>query len=186
MNKAETLKILTVLQVSYPAFYKNMTDQDIDTAVDLWHSRFQNEPYQLVDAAVRALIDGDEKGYPPNIGAVKGYIRRLTQQEEMSEAEAWAIASKAVQSFDWTHPQKTFDALPERIQKAIGSVSVMVEWGKSPVEQFNTVIASNFQRSYRAIAAREKEYNALPEDVRLMISGISNRMALTASVESEG
>ena len=37
----------------------------------------------------------------------------------------------------------------------------------------HSVVASNFQRSYRVISSREKEINALPADVRKFVEKLS-------------
>ena len=50
-----------------------------------------------------------------------------------------------------------------------------------------SVVASNFQRSYRAKETRRRELEALPSDVRLMIDSIaeSNAKSLTDGKEKE-
>lgn len=39
-------------------------------------------------------------------------------------------------------------------------------------ETVHSVVSSNFQRSYRAISAREREINALPAEVRALVQRI--------------
>jgi len=47
-----------------------------------------------------------------------------------------------------------FDAVTQRI---IGSKQILYQWAMMDSNQVQSVIASNFQRSYRALAAGEKE-----------------------------
>lgn len=186
MSIAETLSILAILKAAYPAFYKDMTRKDADAVVDLWASMFVDEPLEIVAAAVKALIVTDEKGYPPHIGAVKAKIRTITEPQELTEGEAWALVSKAVRRTDWNNPKKEFDKLPEIVQKAIGSANMLLEWGMVDEQTFGTVIASNFQRTYRAKAAAEKEYRALPSDVRMIAEQMAKKLSLTGGGENDG
>ena len=178
MNREKTLKIMAVLKGAYPNFYRGMTPADANGIVALWQEMFSAEPYELVAAAVKALIASDPEGYPPHIGAVTEYIRRLTAPEERTEAEAWAIAAKAVRRTDWNHPEIQFDALPPDIQAAVGSPHTLVEWGKLSEDTFGSVAASNFQRSYRAKRQRAKEQAAIPPSVRQAVRAISDQVAL--------
>lgn len=41
-----------------------------------------------------------------------------------------------------------------------------------------SVVASNFQRSYSVRAKSDREYAALPSDIRQMISGVADQLAL--------
>ena len=100
MNRPETLKILSVLRAAYPAFYAKMSRREADGVVALWESRFQDDAYSLVSAAVAALIDADEKGFPPHIGAVKAYLRRITEPEGLSELEAWKEKFSTIYALD--------------------------------------------------------------------------------------
>lgn len=165
MNRTETLAVMSVLKASYPNFYRGMTPADAAGIVALWQEMFADDEYAVVAAAVKALIACDAKGFPPHIGAVKDYIRRLTAPAERTEAEAWAIAARAVRNTDWHHPEKQFAALPEDIQAAVGAAETLVEWGKLPEETFSSVAASNFQRAYRARRQARREQEAIPASV---------------------
>jgi hypothetical protein len=178
MTKDETTAILAILKAAYPTFYQNMRVKDAESVVNVWHTMFAEDDPKIVTAAVQALIVTDVKGYPPHIGAVKEKIRLLTQPEEMSELEAWSLVTKAVTNTQWQHPERQFDKLPEIIRNALGSASTLVEWGKVDESAFNTVIQSNFLRTYRAKAARAKEYNALPANVKALISGMGDNTKL--------
>ena len=43
----------------------------------------------------------------------------------------------------------------------------------------NSVVQSNFMRSYKVAVAQEKERAMLPESTRQMIAGLAERMAIT-------
>jgi hypothetical protein len=124
----------------------------------------------------------DKKGFPPVIGQVKEYIRKLTAPEEMTEQEAWALVAKAIRNGTWGAKEE-FEALPPQIQRIVGSPTQLSDWAKMDSDSVHSVVASNFQRSFRAKAKADKEYAALPSEVKAAIGGLSNMMRLEAGDE---
>ena len=61
---------------------------------------------------------------------------------------------------------KEFAALPEDVQRSVGSPSVLREWAMMDTETLNSVVASNFMRGYRARAVQVREMQKLPPAVR--------------------
>lgn len=177
MTLEETSAVMDVLTVAYPQFYKTQTDMEKLMAATLWAEMFADDDVRAVLAAVKALIASDTKGFPPVIGAVKDKLRLLTQPKEMTEQEAWALVSKAVRNGNYG-AQAEFDKLPPVIQRIVGSPSQLREWAAMDSDTVQSVVASNFQRSYRARAAHEREVQALPTSVRQAIGGFSARFAL--------
>ena len=170
MNREDTIKILSVLRGAYPAFYRDITKQEAESTIALWESMFDEEPYELVGAAVKAFISGDGKGFPPAIGQIKERIRQITQPEEMTEQEAWALVSKALRNSAYGSEEE-FAKLPAEVQGVVHDPGQLRQWAMSPAEDVETVIASNFMRSFRAKLKVNKEYMALPTSVKqLMIS----------------
>ena len=177
MTLEETSAVMDVLTVAYPHFYKTQTDSEKLMAATLWADMFADEPVGVVLAAVKSFIASDEKGYPPTIGAVKAKIRLITTPKEMTEQEAWALVAKAVRNGTYGSREE-YDKLPAVIQRIVGSPTQLREWAAMDRETVQSVVASNFQRSYRARAAHEREVMALPSSVRQAIGGMSAQFAL--------
>lgn len=177
MDRTETLQIMAVLRGAYPAFYRDMGRKEADSVVNLWAEMFRDDPAQLVAAAVKGLIESDEKGFPPTIGQVKAKLRLLTGPREMTETEAWSLVSKAVCNGLYGSEEE-YAKLPPAVQRAVGHPSVLREWAMLDADELQTVVSSNFQRSFRAISAREREIARLPADVRAMLGEMSRVMAL--------
>lgn len=184
MNREETLAILGVLRAAYPNFYKDKGKGELEGIVNLWVDMFQDDPAQIVAAAVKAHIASDEKGFPPHIGAIKTAIVKLTKppELEMSEMEAWALVRKATRNGVYG-AQKEFDALPPIVQRVVGSPSQLKEWALMDEDVVASVISSNFQRSYKARAEHAKEFLALPMDVRQTMEALGGGMGLSALTE---
>lgn len=177
MKRKETGIIMDILATAYPRFYAGPDAPDPEKAVALWAEMFADDDVRLVAAAVKALIAADSKGYPPHIGAVKEKLRQLTAPEQMTPAEAWGLVLKAINRSGY-QAREEFDKLPPLIRRVVGSPSQLRDWGMMDSNTVQSVVASNFQRSYQARARQDAEYQALPSDVKQMLSAVSERFAL--------
>lgn len=173
MNKQEMAQVMAILKAAYPAYYAKISKEDAIVAVNLWTDMFSEEDAAVVVAAVKALIATKTDSFPPGIGAVKERIARLTRPMEMTEIEAWALVAEAVRKTDWNHPEKQFKNLPGDVQAVLGSPHTLCEYGMVSEEQFNTVVASNFQRSFRAKRQHIRDYEMLPLNIKNLISQIT-------------
>lgn len=171
MERSDVLEIMAVLRGAYPQFYRGISRKEAEDTVNLWLDMFQQDDANLVGAAVKSLIDTDEKGYPPHIGAVKAKIRLLTAREEMTEAEAWGIVSKAIRNGTYGAAEE-FEKFPPILKRIVGSPNMLREWARMDSDTVHSVVASNFQRSYRAVSAREREIAKLPPDVQEIVRQI--------------
>lgn len=179
MNRNETLSIMSILKAAYPNYYRDMSRADAEGVVNLWTAMLSDYPVQVVSAAVKAHIATDKKGFPPHIGAIIDAIVKITAPEEMTEAEAWAHVSKALRNSNY-NSESEFAALPEVIQRIVGSPAQLREWAMMDSDTVQSVLQSNFMRSYRARAENERQYLALPADVRGTMSQLAAAMSMPA------
>ena len=184
MNQKETIAVLAVLKTAYPQFYRGLSPQELQETVTLWSEMFAAEDFQVVKAAVKAHIATDAKGYPPHIGAIKAAIRKITQPDEMSEMEAWGYVASALRNSGYNSVTE-FDKLPPVVQRIVGSPSQLREWAMMDIDTVQSVVQSNFMRSYRVRAQSEREYLALPENVRELMAQLAGSMAMPALKESD-
>jgi hypothetical protein len=100
----------------------------------------------------------------------------ITRPLQMSEMEAWGRVKSAMSYYN---AAETFERLPPILRRIIGSPNQLREWAVMEAETVNSVVQSNFMRSYKAVVAQEKERAMLPESTKQMIAGLAERMALT-------
>lgn len=177
MTREETLAIMAVLRGAYPMYYRDMKRSEAESVVALWTEMFKDDDAQVVALAVKAHIANDKKGFPPHIGAIKEAIVKITAPEEMTEAEAWALVVKAIRNGNYGS-EKEFEALPPVLQRLVGSPHQLKEWAAMDADVVSSVVASNFQRSYKARAAHEREQLSLPGDVRAAMIQIADGMKM--------
>lgn len=178
MTYDETLIIMGTLRVAYPQYYRNMTQKDAESAAALWAEMFSCDDLPMVIAAVKAFIAVDTKGFPPHIGAIKEQIAKIKEyssDDELTEAEAWKMVSDASKGY---YGARDFDDFPKDIKRIVGSRNMLHTWGMLPEDEVETVVASNFMRSYRAIKAYNREHQKLPEATLNFIQLLSDRMAM--------
>ena len=177
MTAYETGAVMDVLTAAYPQFYAKVGADDMAKTIALWAEMFKDDDVSIVKIALKALIATDEKGFPPHIGAVKAKIRQLTQDEPLSETAAWALVSKAIRRSTY-YSHEEFDKLPPVIQRVVHSPEQLREWAMAEGDSLETVIASNFQRSYREISRREQAFAALPSDIQGMTKKLAAGKAM--------
>lgn len=174
MTREETKTILAIMKAAYPNFYRDMTKEDASNTINLWSTMFADEKPQIVIEAVKSLICTLK--YPPTIADVKEKIALITQPPAMTEMEAWSRVCGAISYY---HANEAFANLPPMLQKIVGSPNQLREWAMMEAETVNSVIQSNFMRSYKAKVVQEKEYAMLPESTKQLIAGLAQKYSLT-------
>lgn len=175
MTLEEAAKIVGILEFNYPDTRRHQSDEAYITYIRNWHSFFEHDSFELVEAAVRAYIATSTERFMPNVGQIKEQIRKLTAPEQMSEAEAWTRIKKAL-SNGLYGAEEEYAKLPPVLQRLVGSPSRLREWAQMDADTVESVIGSNIQRSYRAISAQEAEWAKLPAGYREHMRQLSGQI----------
>ncbi len=178
MTRQEALAVLAMLKTAYPSFYKDYSKEELNAAVNLWATMFSEEPIQVVTEATKALMCTLK--YPPTIADVKEKIAMIKQPLMMTEMEAWQRVKAAISYYN---ASENFAELPPILQKVVGSPNTLREWALMDGEVVNSVIQSNFMRSYKAKVAQQKEYAMIPSSTKQLIAGLSQRLSLEDDYE---
>lgn len=171
MTMQDTAKVMAILQAAFPAWARGMSDEDGASVLNLWAMMFADDPAQDVLAAVQALIATQVEGYPPTVGAVKAKMDALRNPNAMTEGEAWKRIYRAI--CNGIHGSvKEFNALPESLQRIVGSPNQLRDWAVMDADTVNSVVASNVMRAFRTCEAAARETRMLPESLRTAIAGM--------------
>lgn len=177
MTREETAEILAVLKAAYPESFKAIKMRDGLAMIGLWQNMFENDSYDIVKAAVMALIATRKVGYSPTVGEVKEKIQSFRERGNLTEQAAWALVAKACRNGLYGYREE-FYKLPPEVQRAVGSPEQLHAWAAMDADTVESVVASNFMRSYRVFAAREMEREMLPESVRNVIGPLADGMKM--------
>lgn len=179
MNKREAAQIITVLQINYPDSFKGKTDELITATVNLWASIFRDDAYQDVNNAVMAHMSADTNRFMPPVGVIKARLVKMQHPDEMSDMEAWGYVSKALRNGIYGYTEE-FEKLPPVIRRIVGTPMQLREWAMMDSDTVQSVVMSGFRKSYAARAESEREFLALPSDVREIMTQIASGMAFPA------
>ena len=155
--------MLDLLEAAYGSgFYK---DTDREKVLKLWTVMFADDDPAEVLIAVKDCISTLQ--FPPKVADIKSRIAQNHLAGQMTEMEAWAIIRDAVEhAISYPKAETLFEQMPKILQRVVGSPSQLRAWRAVDDSEFETVIASNCQRTYRTLAMREASYHALTSDVQ--------------------
>lgn len=175
MDFEETIKIMAVLKATYPQYYRDATKENLRPSVKVWQTVFKEYDYDLVSHAVMAFIASDIKGFPPAPGMIMDKLQKIVGPNELTELDAWSMVRKAVSNSRYSAEQEFFK-LPASVQSAVGDYKTLKAWAEIDEGELDTVIQSNFMRSFKARSQADKEYRSLPSDVKNFIKDLSQGM----------
>lgn len=183
MTVSETKTILTILQCEYPQSFTRLDDRQMAAKARLWSDEFAQDDYGIVSAAVRMLIKSNRE-FAPNIGQIREKMHQLASPDAMTETEAWALVSKACQNGLY-RSKAEFDKLPTEVQAVVGSPEMLKQWAMMDADEVESVVASNFMRSYKVFEKRAQEKALMPPDVRELLEGTTTRMMIGGESKNE-
>jgi hypothetical protein len=184
MIKKEMAEILAIMQANYPDDFRGMSDTAMNAKINLWFMQFRDDEYKDVLAAVMAHIATDTNRFMPPVGVIKAKLVEIRQPDEMTEMEAWDLVSKATRNSTYNSAEE-FAKLPPVVQRLVGSPMQLREWAAMDTETLQSVVASNFQRSYKVRAKSEREYLALPSSVKTYMASLAGGMKMPALPDGE-
>lgn len=181
MTRDEVVKIIFAIKNTYPNWMPNATEKDLGEVANAWS--FILEDYEAVDVlyALKGYATTTNSGFAPSVNQLIDCIHKPEEASYPTEVEAWGMVRKAINNGTY-NSVKCWEALPEIVQKAVTPDNIR-EWASTPIDSIETVIASNFQRSYRTVVARESYEARLPHDQKeKTLIDIRERMLLDGSI----
>ena len=169
VTRDETIELLMMVQAAFP----NYKPPDKTVAVNTWFLMLADYPYQQVQMALKAYIATDTSGFAPSIGQIIDKMQMINSHAEQNEMEAWSLVSKALRNGNYKSKEE-FEKLPDLVKEAVGSPENIHNWAQADIKSIESVIQSNFIKSYRLVVSRQKEIQKLPKEIKAMISGNKN------------
>lgn len=171
MTRDEAKKIVMVIASTYP----NWHPLDMSFTVDAWALMLESFSYQQIAAALKAFILSDTSGFAPSVGQLTGLLDRVGSSQEPSEMEAWSLVSNALRRSTY-YAESEFEKLPEIVQKAVGSPSMLRNWAQTDMQSVENVVQSNFMRTYRQEITKNREKRKIPQNVLKALEQSDNRL----------
>ena len=183
MTREEVTQMLSLLKVTYPAFYSKMKRDDLILIVDLWSDMFRDDDVNIVKYALKELI-ATHSGYPPDIAAVKNKMKELCSSAtgEATDEDLWLVLKKSVSNGLYGAEQE-FEKLPAVLKRYVGTPSTLTEMALIDTDTFNTVTHGQFLKQIKVIKEREEYSQNMPDDVKRLISSVYKPLVETATVK---
>ena len=155
------------MEMSFPNFH---VDEKVKTLmINTWEEMLKDYSYECILMALKTYVLSNTSGFAPSIGQLIEATRIVDTQTSLTETQAWEIVSRALRD-SYYHADEQFQKFPEIVQRVVGSPSQLRNWGQSELETVETVIQSNFMRTYRVEVMRENQRSKAPKEVKMMIS----------------
>lgn len=184
MTYEDTRKVLSVIRASFPQHFAKWTAEQGKEFLAVWSDMFEYDDPMLVMTAVKSYIRSNTSPFPPSVGQIVDLMNKLTSPKGMTEQEAWSYVNKALRNSIY-NSQREFDELPPDVQCTVGSPNQLKQWAQMDVGEINSVVASNFMRSFRARVMENKEFAKLPSQAQNMIKGLSESMNMNKFLEEK-
>jgi len=156
-------KLLAVIDQLYPNAKKATSPA---AQAKSWALVLFNWSYQQMEAALVSFVANDAKGFPPSPGQLIDAAKNLEDRGDgMTEQEAWSLVQRALTNGMYGYRDE-WDKLPEIVQAVVGSPNQLREWALADSSAVNTVVASNFMRSFRAKSEARKRYQKVPRYIQ--------------------
>lgn len=163
MTRKEVQELMVLVNSLYPNL--KVDNADKTHVIDSWHWMLEEYPADMVAAALKVFVKTSGSSFAPTVSQIIECINKPRNIDELSEGEAWARVKKAIRNGNYAAKEE-FDELPESIQKAVGNFRVIQEWAMMDSDEVNSVIMSNFQRSYRAVLQKKDFNTRVPQEIK--------------------
>lgn len=179
MTREQVGKLLMTIQ----AYYPNYNPPDKEITLNAWHIMLAEYPEELVLQALRACITTNTSGFAPSIGQLIGKIQAISQPQELDGMAAWGLVSKALRNGTYGAVEE-FNKLPPLVKQAVGMPDNLKNWATSDYQTIETVIQSNFLRTYETVVKRANEINRMPDNIKSLIKK-ANANSYKAQIEQK-
>lgn len=139
--------------------------------------------YSQISMALKTYVHSDTSGFAPSIGQLIGKIQTISQPQELDGMTAWGLVSKALRNGTYGAVEE-FNKLPPLVKQAVGMPDNLKNWATSDYQTIETVIQSNFLRTYETVVKRANEINRMPDNIKSLIEK-TNANSYKAQIEQK-
>ena len=176
MTQNEVMKIIAILEVSYPQHYSKLTKEQLQNQLMLWSELWSDTDVNLIANTVKSIINGDVSPFPPTIGQINNKAYELFAPKGLSEQEIVTKLKYAICNSGY-YAQRMYDNLPSEIQ-VLCSPSQLRSWSQIDEKEVDTVVMSLATRGLQKRMVEKKNSEMLPNSVKIQISEITKSLKL--------
>lgn len=166
MTRKEAAKLITTLAAAYPKFEVD------EVKVTVWYEMLGDLDYSVIQAAAKKCIL--ENIFPPSIAEIRKAAFGLLHPELLAAPEAWGLVIQAIHNYGYNRKEEALDSLPAEVAEVVGWMG----WQELCHGENIDVIRGQFIKLFETQRKRAQQINALPEDLKAIVSGASQKLKL--------
>lgn len=170
MTREETVGLVRSIVDLYPNWKPNNLTETVNT----WHWALEEYPAPAIKAALQIYLKTNNTGFAPSVSQLISSMYKPNENGRLTEGEAWALVKKAISDSAYSAKER-FEELPPEIRKAVGGPEMLRQWGMTDSDEVNTVIMSNFQRTYKAVLSQKEYSERVPASVNNLIQELTSK-----------
>lgn len=180
MTREEVVSLVRSIVSLYP----NWKPENLTETVNAWHWALEEYPAPAIKGSLQIYLKTNKSGFAPSVSQLIDGMHRPTENERLTEGEAWFLVKKAIADSAY-NAQERFDELPPEVQKAVGGPGMLRQWAQTPSEEVNTVIMSNFQRTYKAVLSQKEYAERVPAAISDLVKGLADKTNADRLIEQK-
>lgn len=140
MTESETVKIIAMLYMAYPAVNK-LSDEAIKDMTGIWYKFFENDSYNLVEVAVQRHISTNK--WLPSIAEIREQMAKIVRPDLIPPDVAWSVVK------DYIYLRDCYVNLPPLIAKVvetIGTSTLKEQHGGHDKQMFMDLYTPAYER----------------------------------------
>ena len=159
----ETEQLLTIIQKSYPNFYKDFDPEVFEFQSKTWSRSLSD--YTLFECKLAFESWINTEGFPPQLNQFKEtLVKTVRPNAIVSPEKAWEVVSDAVRKFGYYGQEKAFSTFSDPIKRAVRGVGGWQKICQTEIGQPWDFLKKNFVECYKEFNTETKEQYLLPPD----------------------
>ena len=120
MTESETIKVVTIIVMSYPSSEKFKDETTLKGMVAVWKNIFKDDDAKLVEFAVQKHISVNK--WPPSIAEIREQMVKLQRPDIIPPDVAWTAVSDLLHAESEFFSGNLYNILPEQIARVVETI----------------------------------------------------------------
>lgn len=169
MTREQTVDLVRSIVNIFP----NWKPENLTETVNAWHWALEEYPAPAIKGSLQIYLKTNKSGFAPSVSQLIDGMHKPKDQDRMTEGEAWYLVKKAIADSNYNAKER-FEELPPDIQRAVGGYEMLRQWAMTDSDEINTVIMSNFQRTYKAVVSQNEYAERVPAAISDLVKNLAD------------
>lgn len=176
MTREETKMIIAMLSSVYVNEFSKLSEDKVKQMIDIWSMLLEDEDADKIANATKVWLKTSSNAFMPTPAMLIQKSYDLFEAKGLTEMEAWNHISKAIRNGNY-HAKEEWEMLPKEVQQMCSPNDIR-DWASMDTSQVQTVVSSNWQRSFKVREKNRVDYDRLPNETKSLISELNLNMKL--------